>query len=75
MNPEKTLVRKQVLEGYSFPAKILAYLVLCENIRSKLNKQASKENPNELDILKKLSQEYSAEEVIKAHISCLKYSR
>ncbi|GEM_PF-7116842 len=63
MNPENLLVRKQVLEGYSFPAKILAYLVLCEKMKN--NTKNSTQCPNK----------YSTEEIIKARLSCLKHLR
>jgi hypothetical protein len=73
MNPENTLVRKQVLEGYSFPAKVLAYLVLCEHERNKRRNPA--ECPNKSFVTREQKQQYSTEEIIKARLSCLKYLR
>lgn len=74
MNPEYSLVKKQIQKEYSIPAKVLAYLSLYRDF--KLNRiQPSKSCPNNLPFVSGFSGKATPEGLVRARLSFLKYCR
>ena len=75
MNPENTLLRKQIVRReYSFPAKIFAYLGLCRQYRTNvLGNVEKKVNSCNLPLISSLSSRFTPLGLIHARLSFLKY--
>ena len=74
MNPEYSLVKKQIQRSFSIPSQVLSYMALCHDFKQKSNDTEEKRTiPNCLPLVSEMTMKSTPQGMLYAYLSFLKY--